>query len=91
LLHLEGPAWDFGRGCDGLVSSWGVAMAPIRVRTRSLAALAAVVLLLAFGSGRMGGQMNAGAGDAWQLLQQLPEDWRESELGRRLAAAAGTP
>jgi hypothetical protein len=33
----------------------------------------------------------ARAGDAWLLLQQLPAEWRESELGRRLAAAVGTP
>jgi hypothetical protein len=29
----------------------------------------------------------ARTGDAWLLLQQLPADWRESELGRRLALA----
>lgn len=33
----------------------------------------------------------ARTGDAWVLLQQLPADWRESELGRRLAVAAGSP
>jgi hypothetical protein len=31
----------------------------------------------------------ARTGDAWLLHQQLPADWRESELGRRLAAAVG--
>lgn len=33
----------------------------------------------------------ARTGDAWLLLQKLPADWRESELGRRLAAAAWSP
>lgn len=33
----------------------------------------------------------ARTGDAWLLLQQLPADWRESEPGRRLAAAVGAP
>lgn len=73
-------------------------MAPIRVRTRSLAALAAVLLLLAFGSGRLGGQVNAGAEEFEQRVAaaRLGPDGPElsaalEQLGRARYTAGNFP